>query len=68
MQKNIQTYCIQFCCPHHKKGLELLERVQRRVTRMSEGLEHLWYENWLRELGVLSLESRRLQGNLIVAF
>ena len=61
-------YCVQVWSSHHKRDVELLERVQRRAIEMIRGLEYLSYEDRLRELGLCSLAKRRLQGDLIVAF
>ena len=46
-------YCIQIWSPQYRRDMDLLERIQRKATKMTHGMEHLSYEDKLRELGVV---------------
>jgi len=46
----------------------LLEGVQQRASKYIKGMENLPYEERLRHLGLMSLETRRIRGDLIQVF
>ena len=61
-------YCIQAWRPYRKKDIDMLERIQRRATKMIPELRDLSYEERLKECGLTTLETRRLRGDQIEVF
>lgn len=58
-----QECFVQFWGPKLRKDKELLERVQWRATEIIRGLNHLSYEERLRQLGQFSLEKTEKGSN-----
>ena len=54
-------YCIQVWSPYLRKDIDMLEKIQRRATKLIPGLGDLRYEERLKECGQTTLETRRLR-------
>ena len=61
-------YCIQAWNPHLRKDVDMLEKIQRRATKLIPELRDLTYEERLKECGLTTLETRRLRGDQIEVF
>jgi len=61
-------YCVSAWSPYYKKDKELLEKVQRRFTKMTINMEGLSYEDRLQSLKLWSLKERRNRQDLIEVF
>jgi len=55
-------------CPYKKGDISLLERVQRRATKLISSIKHLPYEDRLKKLKLPSLKYRRARGDMIEVF
>ena len=61
-------YCVQAWRPHNQKDIDNLEGVQRRMTKMINGMGEDEYSVRLSKTKLLSLEMRRLRSDLIEVF
>ena len=53
---------------HLQKDIEVMERVQRRYTRMIEECKNMKYEKRSKNTSLTTLETRRLRADLIEVY
>ena len=59
---------MQFWSPDLRKDILAIEGVQRRFTRLIPGMVGLSYAERMEQLGLYTLEFRRMRGDLLETF
>ena len=61
-------YVVQLWSPYYRRGIDKLVAVQRRITKMIQGIRNLTYKDRIKHLNLHSLDRRRIKGDLIEVF
>ena len=61
-------YSISQCSPYYSKDKVLIEKIQRRFTKMIPSLRNLPCETRLQKLGLWTLENRHVRADLIEVY
>ena len=61
-------FSVQAWSPHLKKDIAVLEKVQRRATKLIPSIRHMSYPERLQATKLYSLEQRRVRGDIIETF
>ena len=61
-------YCIQVWRPYYIKDITKIEKVQKRAISMIEGLNGLSYHAKLKEVGLDTLENRRIRNDMVEVY
>ena len=59
---------VQFWSPHLQRDIIKIEKVQWKVSKTITAIINHSYSQWLKNLNFISLEQRRLRGQLIEVF
>ena len=68
VQDDLSRVYEQAWVQYNQGDIHNLEKVQRRALRMIDGFKELSYEERLRQTTLMSLEMRRLRGDLTEVF
>ena len=55
-------------CPWERRDIDILEKIQRRATKLVPAIGKLSYDERLKVCGLTTLKSRRERGDLIQVF
>ena len=61
-------YAVKFWSPHFRSDINNVERVQRKYTKIIPEIRNYSYQQRFKDLELITLVQRRLQGQLIEAF
>ena len=61
-------YAVQFWSPHLQRDIIKIKKVQRKSSKMIPEIRNHSYSQRLKDLNLISLEQRRLRGQLIKVF
>ena len=53
---------------YYNKGIDLVERVQRRATKLITSMQNLSYDDRVKRLGLMRLNTCRLKSDLVETF
>src|SRR5215469_7508474 len=61
-------YAVPAWNPYLKKDIEVIEKVQKRATRMVEECKGMKYENRLEVMNLTTLQTRRVRADLLEVY
>ena len=68
MVRPLLDYCGPAWCPYLKKDVAVLEKVQRRMSKLISNIRHMSYSDRLSALSLTTLSTRRLRYDLILVY
>ena len=61
-------YCCQIWNSNYSKDIDLVEGVQRRTTKLITSMQNLSYDDRVKRLGLIRLNTCRLRSGLVKTF
>jgi len=68
MVRSHLEYAVSVWSPRYKKDIEIIEKVQRRATKLVRGCKGKTYKDRLKYLNLPTLKYRRLRGDMLETY